>query len=60
MKINCRGLYRLMTKKTTDRIQVSALVKKVGSEAMTKAVDATRLVYTGFFLLLTNALRAAA
>jgi hypothetical protein len=60
MEIYCRGFYRLMPEKTTDCVKVGSLVKEVGCEAVTEAVDAAGFGYAGFFLLTIKTFRAAA
>ena len=60
MEIYYRGIYRLMPKETTDCIKIGSLVKEVGSEAVTEAMDAAGFGYAGFFLLPIKTFRAAA
>ena len=49
-----------MAKETTDCVKIGSLIKKVGSETVTEAMDAAGFGYAGFFLLVMKTLRAAA
>ena len=49
-----------MTKETTDCVKVCPLVKEVGCEAVTEAMNAAGFGYAGFFLLTMKTFRAAA
>ena len=60
MKIYERGRYRFMPQEPADCIKVSSLVKEVGSEAVTEAMDAAGFGYAGFFLLTMKTFLAAA
>ena len=60
MEIYERGRYRFMAQEPADCVKISSLVKQVGSEAVTEAMDAAGFGYAGFFLLTIKTFRAAA